>query len=114
MKQNELLENYKNLDLRKLPEQLTQHGLDFYLVERTESKLIFQQEKPAASFEVFINKIIPERETAESFAKRYNTPYDATKYQDYKEVYPKNSEFGLRAWSYPRLELAKQKYNSLA
>jgi hypothetical protein len=112
--QEEILKTYENLDLRKLPEKLTQGGIDYYLVDRTKSKAIYQQEKPAASFEVFITKIVPERETAKSFSKRFNRPCELSQYQDYKEIYPHSSEFGKRAWSYPRLELAKQKYDSLS
>lgn len=106
-----LLENYENLDLQKLPEQLRKNGFDYELVVRTNSKLIYSQSLGGKVFayEVFKNSVRPYKEFV--LRKNPNCTYKAL--HEYKEFFPCDNDFGKRAWCKPDLESAMEKYNSL-
>jgi hypothetical protein len=106
-KNEQLLNNYNSLNLKKLPAVLARKKYEFHLLERTDAVLMYTQVDPntkkAHSYEVFKNRIAVTREI------NGNSPVF-----DFSEIYPLDEEFGKRAWSYPSYELAKTKYDSLA
>lgn len=117
MTEQELLENYQHLDLIKLPDFFPKSGYEYHLIERTERKFLYAQldakTKKHYAYEVFKNKIIDNHRFAKHFYVKRNIPFVPKDHPQYKEIFPNNEAFGKYAWSYPRLDLARQKYDSI-
>ncbi len=111
-KNQELLSNYANLDLLKLPEKIKKREFEYILVERTNDVLMYSQHKGGIvlGYEVFKNKIRKYREDA---IRRWGINSHSKSLPEYKEVFPHDEEFGKRAWTYPDLQTAKESYNNL-
>jgi len=116
MKQSELLENYENLDLKKLPKQLRKSGFDYELLLRTNSKCIYKQMKDGriVTYEVFKNHIVTHRAGMKKFANQTGIEKDFSDCNEYAEKFPGDEEFGKRAWSCATLEAAMKRYEALA
>ena len=113
MKNRELLENYENLDLEKLPEKLRKNGFDYELIKRDNKRCIYAQYLGGKiiAYEIFKTKIINNHENKKQFAKRANKEFDQN-CAEYKEIFPNNEEFGKRALSCSTIERANQCYDS--
>jgi len=115
MHQEELLANYPNLTIRKLENEVKRNGFIYKLVERANHRCLYAQYTKLGtinSYEVFLTKLGDINKTKESFAKLNNTVFEDTGNKEYYEIFPRDEEFGKRAWTYPNLELAKKAYDS--
>lgn len=110
----ELINNYANLDLLILNEKIRKNGFDYFLVKRTTSKCIYSQNQgdEIFAYEVFKTKIIEHRKNMERINKTYGKSNNKH-YQEYKESFPNDEEFGTRAWTLRNLEDAERLYNGL-
>jgi hypothetical protein len=109
MNNSQLIENYDSLSLNRLPDILKKNGFTYRLVKRNKERFIYSQHNELGeivSYEVFLNKIKPWRKMKEMFAKRQNSNMDYSKESEFYETFPKDEEFGSRAWTYPTLEKA--------
>ena len=114
LSEQELLENYDKISLKKLPEILKKKTFEYRLVKRTNNKLIYSQHNGlgvAIAYEVFKNKIKPLRETKVMWSKRGNIEINPEDFEEYYEVFPTDEDFGKRAWSYGTLETAMKAFN---
>ncbi len=115
-KQSELMDKYTELDLLKLPDELSKMGFKYRLVERQQNKCIYAQYTGdrCVAYEVFKTKIVEHRKRMEELNTRTGRkPIPDIIYPEFKEAWPSDEEFGKRAWSYQSLEKAKENYSSL-
>ena len=112
--QQELIKNYSELDLEKLPEQLRKCGFDYKLIKRENDKCIYSQSESGriVAYEVFKTKIIKCRERMIELNKRSGRSLDKI-YPEFKESFPNDEEFGKRAHSYSTLEKALIAYEGI-
>jgi hypothetical protein len=113
--QDDYLKNYENLELEKLAEQLRKNGFDYKLIRRDSHKCIYAQWDGGiiVAYEVFKTKIVLHRKRMKDLCTRQNKPYDENKYKEYKEMFPNDEEFGIRAWTFSNLEKANKCYDNL-
>lgn len=92
---------HANVRIKKLNNSIKKNGYRYVLVERTESKAIYQQEK--YGFEVFkIKKGKPHPKANDDLRN-----YDAV------ERFPSDEDFGKSAWTYSSLDQALARYQSI-
>ena len=98
--------------VQKLPEIFKcKNGL-FVIKVRQENLAIYQKIATKEGlidyyyFEAIRIKKINNKKNLERFNKSYGTNYDLENAPDFKEVYPKDEDFGKIAWAYPTLEKA--------
>jgi hypothetical protein len=112
--QQEMIENYENLDLEILPEKFKKNGFIYELITREPKKCIYSQSNGRiVAYEVFLTKIQKYRERMIEFKKRNGQSVDDSVYKEYKEAFPGDEEFGKRAWSCRTLENAQARYERL-
>ena len=110
-KQQKLIDNYSNLDLKKLPHRLKKNGFWYELICRTNSKCLYAQKSNYGGkdkFEVFKTRIREYRKGMEQLGRANETT------EEFSEAFPHDEEFGIRAWFYPHIEQAMERYDSLA
>lgn len=103
------LKNYSNMSIRKLSHEIKKNGFIYRLVKRTENKLLYSQENGVGiiqSYEVFTNKLGNLHRAKERWCKLQKKEFKPQDYEEWYEVFPKDEEFGKRAWSYPKLDQA--------
>lgn len=114
MKNAELVANYRNLDLKKLPAVIKKNGFVYHLVKRNERKLLYCQYTiggKIVAWEVFKNHIRPYRSRLEQFALIRNLEKDYSNEPTWHEVFPSHEEFGKRAWTYSTLKEAEKAFD---
>lgn len=84
--------------MKKLSKEIRKNGIDYVLVERTETKAIYKSNEDF--YEVFKIRI---RKDCEIFGKSYPD----------MELYPNNEDFGKTAWCYSGYKNALKRYNKL-
>lgn len=92
--------------MKLLESQIKKNGFTYNIVERTQNKAIYSQNKKSKilAYEVFRIK----RRKASS------TKFDGKfVYFEARESFPSNEDFGKTAWSYPSLAEAKKKYHAI-
>lgn len=114
-KQQELLNNYADLDLEKLPSEIKNKNYIWRLVQRENGKCLYAQHDGGriAAFEVFKTLIRKHRERMIELKNRQGYTFNPADYCEYKEAWPCDEDFGRRAWTYPTLELALVKYDKI-
>ncbi|MDX1941457.1 MAG: hypothetical protein SFU99_12945 [Saprospiraceae bacterium] len=78
--------------IEKLPAKLSNKHYDYELVKRTNQTLMY---KHAHGYEVFTNKIVPKM--GKKVAERFGFKFKESVYT-HKEAFPKDEEFGVRAF----------------
>lgn len=113
--QEKLINNYSNLDLKALPQELRKNGFDYKLINRSPGKCIYAQwhDGDIVAYEVFKTKIVKYRERMMDFNQRHSLEVNPLNYKEYKETFPNDEEFGKRAWTYHNLEDATRRYENL-
>jgi hypothetical protein len=90
--------------VERLPQTLTTNGHNYKLIQRTDSKAIYEQCTKTgilAGHEVFLVEVLP---AGKVFEREYNE----------REKFPSASDFGITAWSTGiNIEQAIKRYNSL-
>lgn len=111
---DDLMKNYENLDLAKLPQELRKNGFDYVLIERTQEACIYAQKIGGliVAYEVFKTKILPFKKEMERLKKSVRNDIN-TNYQEYREAFPHDEEFGKRAWTFKELSQALECYKGL-
>lgn len=106
--------------VQKLPEIFKGKTGLFVMKNRRNNLAIYQKiatKKGLIDYEYFeVIKIrkINNKKNLERFNKSYGRNYDIENSPDFKEVYPKDEDFGSIAWAYTKLEKAKEKYEFLS
>lgn len=101
--------------IKKLSEEIKKNGFTYRLVKRNSDKCIYSQHNGLGliqSYEVFKTKLMDQRKAKERWAKLQNKSFNPEDYEELAEVYPSDTEFGKRAWSYKTLEQAEKAFNS--
>ncbi|MDW7695053.1 hypothetical protein R9C00_29320 [Flammeovirgaceae bacterium SG7u.111] len=88
----------------KLPLTLRRNGYDYTLLERTEYKAIYLQELDGKEVAYEILRIQKNKSTL---------PRVGDESVFYKEIFPKNEDFGLNAWTVKGKEKAFKLYHSI-
>lgn len=101
--------------IQRLPENLKFNGFDYALVERTDYKAIYSQGHGdgIVAYEVFNTKVINNHQKILRLSKLTNTTPDLSKLPERVETFPRNEEFGVRAWTCRSLKEARDKYLEL-
>lgn len=117
MNQQQLLQNkYENLDLKKLDSEIKKEGFVYKLIKRTNEKLLYSQSANGKieAYVLFKNKILKYREHLKRINEKRGLDFNPNNYQEYKEKFPHDEEFGERAWCYKKLDSAMKDYDQLA
>ena len=111
----ELLNNYSNLDLKKLPEEIRKSGFDYKLIKRTNAKCIYSQSigDQILAYEVFKTKIKPHKAIMQRMKDSMGTSNNVENLHEYREAFPLDEEFGARAWCCKGLDRANEVYEGL-
>lgn len=112
-----LIENYETLDLMKLPKIIQRRCYEYHLLERTKAKCLYVQldlkTKKHYAYEVFKNKIIDNHQFAKHLCAKKGIEFISENYPRWRESFPGDEAFGKSAWSFMKLDLAKEKYDLL-
>ena len=116
MSKEELLKNYHKLSLKPLDSIIIRKEFTYRLLKRDIGKFIYTQHNEdgtIGTYEVFKNKIGDLRKVKERWAKLSHSEFNPEDYQQYYEIFPSDSEFGRRAWTYANLDDALKRYDSI-
>lgn len=94
-----------NLRIKMLKNEIGKNGYDYILVKRHEKGAIYSQNNGRGNiiaYEVFKHKLV----------KPHPKSIDVNEW-DKVESFPGDEEFGIRAWTYPNLELAEKRFLAL-
>lgn len=109
------INNYSTMSIRKLDQELRKNGFNYKLVKRTVTKLMYSQHSAdgnIVAYEVFLNKIGDLRKAKQRWAKLQSKDFDPNEYEEFYEVFPSDEEFGSRAFTYSTLEAAEKAFAS--
>lgn len=109
------IDNYTTMSIRKLDPELRKNGFTYRLVKRTDTKLMYSQhtaDGKIVAYEVFFNKIGDLRKAKQRWAKLQSKPFNPDEYEEFYEVFPSDEEFGSRAFTYSTLEVAEKAFAS--
>jgi hypothetical protein len=101
------LSYHPNVSIEKISWKFKKNGYLYKQIERTSKKFIFEARDPVTNkvhfYEVFVNKIV----------NKFDMKNKIKDWKNFKEAFPKNEEFGKRAWAFTCYKNAIDKYHSI-
>lgn len=95
----------------KLEDKLVLKNQVYTLIKRDEKKALYKHN--SNNYEVFKIKVVDNHANKLRFAKQRKQTLDLTNIPEFREVYPKDEDFGKTAWYITDLTKALKRYEDL-